>query len=300
MRDDVVAIQSLTHRFRIGRNVTLTAVDRVSLQVRRGEILGLVGESGSGKSTLARCLMNTIRPSAGRILIDGIEVTDRAQLRAHRRELEAKRQMIFQDSNASLNPRMRVVDIVGEPLRIHGIRPERGSIREEAAFQLRYVGLDERYLDEYPDALSGGQRQRVAIARALVTEPELLIADEPIASLDGSIQAQIVNLFAHLRAEHGFSILFIAHDLAMVAHLCDRIGVMYRGRLVELAPTDRLFDHPMHAYTRALIAAIPIPDPAAERRRVYPDFDAMAFPLEGEPVAIAPDHFVLLGEEVSR
>ena len=267
-------------------------MDDVSFQLRRGEILGLVGESGSGKSTVARCAMNVLKPTEGRILYKGVDVYDPKQFRANRRMLQTTRQLIFQDSTSSLNQHMTVADVIAEPMAIHRIRPKRGTLRAEAEFQLKYVGLDPTYLDKYPPELSGGMRQRVAIARALSMEPELLVADEPIASLDVSIQAQIINLFKHLQDEHGFSFLFIAHDLAVVRYLCDRVGVMYRGKLVELAPTQALFDDPRHPYTRSLLSAIPIPDPRRERARTLHSFDASQFDREGVLTEVAPDHYV--------
>ena len=228
MKDDILLdVRHLTHMFPLTRKLAVKAVDDVSFQLRRGEIFGLVDESGSGKSTAARCIMNVYRPTSGQILYKGIDVCDRAAFRANRRMLQTSRQLIFQDSNSSLDQKMKVCDIIAEPMRIHHITPPRGSYRAEAEFQMYYVGLDREYLDKYPSELSGGQRQRVAIARALAMEPELLVADEPIASLDVSIQAQTVNLFRHLQQEHGFTFLFIAHDLAMVEFLCDRVGVMY-------------------------------------------------------------------------
>ena len=289
----LLEVQDLTHLFPLTKRAVVRAVDGVSFQVRRGEIFGLVGESGSGKSTVARCVMNLYRPRGGRILYKGIDVCDPAAFRANRRMLQRTRQMIFQDSGSSLNQRMRVWEIIAEPLRIQRIAPPRGSLREEAAFQMHYVGLDAGYLDRYPPELSGGQRQRVAIARALAMEPELLVADEPIASLDVSIQAQIVNLFKHLQQEHGFSFLFIAHDLAMVEFLCDRVGVMYRGRLVETAPTAELFSNPLHPYTQALLSAIPIPDPRRERSRQLVTFHGENLPPGGALREAGPDHFVL-------
>lgn len=195
---------------------------------------------------------------ASRILYKGIDTCDPVMFRRNKRMLQTTRQMIFQDSNSSLNQRMKVCDIITEPLRIQHITPPRGSLRAEAEFQMHYVGLDAGYLDKYPAELSGGQRQRVAIARALTMEPELLVADEPVASLDVSIQAQIVNLFRHLQREHGFTFLFIAHDLAMVEFLCDRVGVMYRGKLVEAGETREVFDNPKHPYTRQLLSAVPV------------------------------------------
>ena len=229
MAEPLLEVRGLTHAFPLGRRAVLRAVDHVSFTLRRGEVLGLVGESGSGKSTIARCVMNLLRPQSGQVLYRGIDICDRRAFRANRRTLQAERQIIFQDSGSSLNGRMRVCDIIAEPMRIQHVRPPRGSYRAEAEFQMRYVGLDAGYLDKYPGELSGGQRQRVAIARALSMEPELLVADEPVASLDVSIQAQIINLFRHLQEEHGFSFLFIAHDLAVVEFLCDRVGVLYQG-----------------------------------------------------------------------
>lgn len=240
MSEILLDIQHLSHVYRMEKHVAIKAVDDVSFQLKKGEIFGLVGESGSGKSTVARCVMNVYQPTSGKILYNGIDITNKQEFRRNRKMLETKRQIIFQDSTSSLNQRMKVADIIGEPMDIHHIKPPRGSLRAEAEFQLYYVGMDKEYLDKYPAELSGGQRQRVAIARALSMEPELLVADEPIASLDVSIQAQIVNLFQHLRMEHGCSMLFIAHDLSMVEYLCDRVGVMYHGKLVEIAPTGEL------------------------------------------------------------
>ena len=297
MSENLLDIQHLSHVFKLSKHLCLKAVDDVSFQMRKGEIFGLVGESGSGKSTVARCIMNVYKPTAGKILYNGINVCDKAEFQKHHKMLEARRQIIFQDSTSSLNQRMKVADIIAEPMRIHRIKPPRGSHRAEAEFQLHYVGMDASYLDKYPSELSGGQRQRAAIARALSMEPELLVADEPIASLDVSIQAQIINLFKHLREEHGFSILFIAHDLAMVEYLCDRVGVMYHGKLVEAAPTAELFENPQHPYTKALLSAIPIPDPIAERNRRRIDFDEVSFDREGTMVEVSPGHLVLRKEE---
>ncbi len=271
------------------------AVSGISYDLDYDEVMGIVGESGSGKSTAARCIMNLYRPDAGHIFFHGIDVTDRAQFRAHRAYLQTARQMIFQDSTSSLDPRRSVCEAITEPLRIARRATPRANYREEAAFQMKYVGLDPVYLDQYPAELSGGQRQRVAIARALSMEPELLVADEPVSSLDVSIQAQIINLFRHLQEEHGFTFLFIAHDLAMVRYLCDRVGVMYRGKLVECAPAEELFRHPLHGYTRALLSAIPLPDPIRERARKLVPFDEADFHPDVRLVEAAPGHFVLEG-----
>ncbi len=296
MSEILLDVQHLSHVFKLSKRTAIRAVNDVSFQIRKGEIFGLVGESGCGKSTVARCIMNVYRPTAGTILYEGINVCDRRAFRKHHRLLEANRQIIFQDSSSSLNGRMTVADIIAEPMSIHRVKPPRGSLRAEAEFQLSYVGMDASYLDKYPTELSGGQRQRVAIARALSMEPELLVADEPIASLDVSIQAQIVNLLRHCNEEHGCSILFIAHDLSMVEYLCDRVGVMYRGKLVEVAPTAELYANPLHPYTKALLSAIPIPDPIAERNRERVDFSELDMEWEGVLTEVTPDHFVLRKE----
>ena len=293
MTDTLLEVRNVTHDFSLSKTACVRALDRLSFSIRRGEIYGLVGESGSGKSTAARCVMNLIAPQSGHIFYRGIDVTDRKQFASNRKYLQASRQMIFQDSTSSLNGRMKVCDIIAEPMRIARMTPKRGTYRKEAAFQMKYVGLDEIYLDKYPAELSGGQRQRVAIARALCMEPELLVADEPVSALDVSIQAQIINLFRHLQAEHGFSFLFIAHDLSMVRYLCDRVGVLLRGRLVEEAPAAELFSHPQHPYTRALISAMPLPDRIRERNRKLITFDPETLPTEGALREVAPDHFVL-------
>ena len=293
----LLSVSHLTHRFPLGRGASVCALDDLSFQIRRGEIFGLVGESGSGKSTAARCIMNLCRPQAGEILYQGINVCDKKQFRTNKKLLETSRQMIFQDSSSSLNPRMKLCDIITEPMRIHHLTPPRGSYRDEAAFQMKYVGLDAAYLDQYPGELSGGQRQRAAIARALCMEPSLLVADEPVASLDVSIQAQIINLFRHLQEEHGFTFLFIAHDLAMVEYLCDHVGVLYHGRLVEIAPAQELFQNPLHPYTQALLSAIPLPDPVRERARKLQAFDESEFLCGSTMAERAPGHFVLEGGE---
>ncbi len=297
MSEILLDVQHLSHVFKLSKHAATKAVDDVSFQIKKGEIFGLVGESGSGKSTVARCIMNICKPTAGQITYKSINVCDRKEFRKHHKMLQASRQIIFQDSTSSLNQRMKVADIIAEPMSIHHIKPPRGSLHAEAEFQLYYVGMDASYLDKYPAELSGGQRQRVAIARALSMEPELLVADEPVASLDVSIQAQIINLFKHCNRDHGYTMLFIAHDLSMVEYLCDRVGVMYHGKLIEVAPTAELYANPQHPYTKALLSAIPIPDPIAERNKKHIDFDAMEFDREGILAEVAPGHFVLRKEE---
>jgi len=234
----------------------LHAVDGVSFDVRRGETLALVGESGCGKSTLARLIVGLYPPSRGRIEFEGVEITD-PQARAKTARLRRRMQMIFQDPYASLNPRWRVRDIVAEPIRVLGIASDEADIVFRVAELLRQVGLSPEDGDKYPHEFSGGQRQRISIARALSGRPDFLVCDEPTSALDVSVQAQILNLMSDLQAQLGLTYLFISHNLAVVSHVADRIGVMYLGRLVELADAQDLFAKPRHPYTRMLLDAVP-------------------------------------------
>ncbi len=245
----------------------IKAVDGVSFSIRKGEALGLVGESGSGKSTIARALLKLTDPTAGTITYGGTDLAnlDRKAIASFRRNVQA----IFQDPYSSLNPRMRIRDIVGEPLYVHKVEPTAAG-RERRVHQLFDVcGLPRNLAGRYPHEMSGGQRQRVGIARALALNPSFIVCDEPVSALDVSIQAQIINLLKDLREEFGLTYLFIGHDLSVVKNLCNRVAVMYLGKLVELAECESLFAQPCHPYTRALIAAIPIPDPEAEAAREH-------------------------------
>lgn len=241
------------------------AVDGVSFTIRRGETLGLVGESGCGKSTLGRAILQLYRPTAGKVYFDGIDLT--ALKGEALRRMRRRMQMIFQDPYASLNPRMSVGSIIGEPLIIHGLAKSKKERMERVQELLRVVGLNPYFVNRYPHEFSGGQRQRIGIARALAVQPDFIVCDEPVSALDVSIQAQIINLLEDLQAQFNLTYLFIAHDLAVVRHISDRVAVMYLGHIVEIADRDEIYENPLHPYTKALISAVPIPDPEVEAKR---------------------------------
>jgi len=270
--DPLLAVDGLAVEYAVGRagfwggkRVTMRAVEDVSFSIRRGETLGLVGESGSGKTTTGRAVLRKVPIAAGTVSFDGEDITNLGgeRLRLFRRRM----QLVFQDPYASLNPRMRVFDIVAEPLLVHGlVRRIRGG-HERVAELLELVGLPQDAMYRYPHAFSGGQRQRIGIARALSLEPEFIVADEPVSALDVSIRAQVVNLLQDLQERLGLTYLFIAHDLSVVRHISHRIAVMYAGKLVETGTPDEIYDDPRHPYTRALLSAVPVPDPRVEATR---------------------------------
>jgi len=265
-RETLVSVRGLVKHFPVeGSEEVVRAVDGVSFEIFAGETLGLVGESGCGKSTVGRCLLRLIEPTAGHINFQGRDILalNRKELREVRREM----QIIFQDPYASLNPRMKIGDIVAEPLVIHkqGTKSER---RERVAGLLRRVGLDPDYMDRYAHEFSGGQRQRIGVARSLALNPKLIVADEPVSALDVSVQAQVVNLLQELQEEFNLTYLFISHGLAVVEHISTRVAVMYLGRIVEIATAAELYAQPLHPYTQALLSAIPIPDPQQKRKRI--------------------------------
>ncbi|GAA2455703.1 ABC transporter ATP-binding protein [Streptomyces mauvecolor] len=263
---DLVKHYPLTQGILFKKQVgAVKAVDGVSFDLAPGETLGIVGESGCGKSTVAKMLVNLERPTAGQIKYKGDDITQMSgrALKAVRRNI----QMVFQDPYTSLNPRMTVGDIIGEPYEIHPEVAPKGDRRQKVQDLLDVVGLNPEYINRYPHQFSGGQRQRIGIARGLALQPEIIVADEPVSALDVSVQAQVVNLLDRLQNEFSLSYVFIAHDLSIVRHISDRVGVMYLGRIVEIGRDEEIYDHPTHPYTQALLSAVPVPDPSAREQR---------------------------------
>lgn len=269
----LLQVKELVKEFHEGGAV-IRAVNDVSLEIYPGETVGLVGESGCGKTTTARCILRLTEPTAGHIYFDGADLTQfsSGEMRAQRRHL----QMVFQDPNTSLNPRFTVRRTLAEPLQLHGLANGK-RLEEQLRETMVRVNLDPGYLDRYPHQLSGGQKQRVGVARAIITEPQFVALDEPTSSLDMSIRIHIIGLLKRLQEELGMTYLFISHDLSAVRNLCNRVLVMYLGRIVEAGPVGKIFDNPLHHYTQALLSAIPIPDPRVRRRRIL---------LTGEPPSL--------------
>ena len=268
--EPLVQVRDLVKHFPITRGIVMQrkigavrAVDGVSFDVGRGETLGIVGETGCGKSTTAKLIMRLLDATAGEVRFDGQDITRLrgARLKAVRREM----QIVFQDPYSSLNPRKTVGSIIGEPFAIHGLETGKGARKRAVQALMETVGLNAEHYNRYPHEFSGGQRQRIGVARALALRPKLLIADEPVSALDVSIQAQVLNLLRDLQRRFGLTLVFIAHDLSVVRHMCDRVAVMYLGKVVEIGPSEAVYDHPRHPYTGALLSAVPVADPAASR-----------------------------------
>ncbi|MDE6937588.1 MAG: ATP-binding cassette domain-containing protein [Lachnospiraceae bacterium] len=278
-KDVLIEVKDLKKYFKVGKNAWLKAVDGVDFKIYKGETLGLVGESGCGKTTCGKTVMGLYDATGGQVIFEGTDI--HSLNRKEKKEFTKRAQIIFQDPYSSLNPRMTVGDIIGEGIDIHNLY--KGEERTEKINELlEMVGLNKEHASRFPHEFSGGQRQRIGIARALAVEPDFIVCDEPISALDVSIQAQVVNLLIELQEKKGLTYLFIAHDLSMVKHISDRVGVMYLGNMVEFAASDELYEHPIHPYTKALMSAIPIPDPDVEHEK-------KRIPIEGEiPSPINP------------
>lgn len=265
MSEQLIEVRNLQKFFNVGHGQTLKAVNDVSFSIKKGETLGMVGESGCGKSTVGRTMLRLYEPTGGQMMFNGTDIYKLSGSKM--KELRRDMQMIFQDPYASLNPRMTITDVIGEALDVHGLVKSAKERKKRVEELLDLVGLNPDHATRYPHEFSGGQRQRIGIARALAVDPKFIICDEPISALDVSIQAQVVNLLQDLQRQFGLTYLFIAHDLSMVKHISDRVAVMYLGKMVELATSEELYSNPLHPYTKALMSAIPIPDPEIEATR---------------------------------
>ena len=264
-KENLVEVKNLKEYFQINTGLLsskpLKAVDDVSFAIRKGETLGLVGESGCGKTTVGRTLLHLYKPTAGEIWFKGKKIETKQDILEYRKQTA----MVFQDPYSSLNPRMTVSDIIGEPLDVHKMYADKQERMEKILAMMAKVGLNSEHASRYAHEFSGGQRQRIGIARSLVTNPEFVVCDEPVSALDVSIQAQVINMFDELQNEMDLTYLFIAHDLLVVRHISDRIAVMYLGKLVELADAKEIYDHPLHPYSKSLMSAVPVPDPKVAR-----------------------------------
>ncbi|MEG1001123.1 MAG: ATP-binding cassette domain-containing protein [Cellulosilyticaceae bacterium] len=291
--DKLLEVKGLKQYFKLDKQTVIKAVDDISFDMYKGEIVSLVGESGCGKSTMGRSIVGMYEPTEGEIIYKGKCISDKKIYRKIKKEICKSMQIIFQDPAAALNSRMTIGGIIAEPLKIQAVCKNRAERIAKVEELLELVGLDKSYRERYPSDFSGGQKQRVAIARALALGPELIIADEPIASLDVSIQAQIVNLFKKLQKEKGLACLFISHDLAMAGHISDRIGVMYRGKLVELGTPQTILESPVHPYTKSLISSILVTDPSCNHRHHRYEPDRHDYTVESPSwVEIEAGHFV--------
>lgn len=296
-REKILEVKNLSQYFKIDRNNIIKAVDDISFSLYKGEVLGLVGESGSGKSTTGRSIIGINRPTKGQVIFDEKNIADKKIYKREKKNIGKDIQFIFQDSTSSLNPRMNIGEIIGEPLKIQKLCKSKKERDNKVLELMNLVGLDESYFNGYPYDFSGGQRQRVGIARALAVEPKIIIADEPIASLDVSMQGQIINLFKKLKKERELTCIFIAHDLSMVGYISDRIAVMKNGKILEIAQAKELYENPMHPYTKSLINSIPKPDPKYKNsyKGIYKeDID---YSKGGKLIEISNEHFVYKVED---
>ncbi len=295
----LVQVKDLVQTFNAGKKNEVKAIQDVTFDIYEGETLGLVGESGSGKTTTGRAIIRLYDPTSGEVLFEGKDIAKLKNGSKEMLDFRRQTQMIFQDPYASLNPRMKVKDIIAEGLDIHHLVKSEKERDDRVAELLEEVGLNADHSTRYPHEFSGGQRQRIGIARALAVEPKFIIADEPISALDVSIQAQVVNLMKDIQDKQGLTYLFIAHDLSMVKYISDRIAVMHYGKIVELASSDEVYNHPLHPYTESLLSAIPEPDPDTERLRVPIPYDASKVEDDRprKMVEVYPEHFVFAADE---